>query len=255
MRLLIDSIIAFMLVGLLVGVMIHHRQESAELNEVQAVHRSLGRLHEAATLHRVLDAEGDARRGYLRIVKPQWFGRDLPVNVLLGRDHPWIDVAPPGDLAEHPPDPVADASDQAGFWYNPGRGIFRARVMRQVSERETLALYNRVNGCALGSIVPDPDPARQPVALTPADATTALASPEAGVIERATPAARPDGAPPIDHIPEDEVVTLDFDQPDPPSLYEPAQTTPGRDADATDTPDSSPAEPAPRQERRTLRSP
>ncbi len=251
MRLVIDSMIGLMLVGIVVGVMLYHRQETVALDEVQSVHQSLADLHEAATLHRVLGAEGDARGGYLRIVKPAWFGERMPINVLLGRDHPWIDVAPPGDLAEHPPDPVADSSEQAGFWYNPARGIFRARVLRQVSERDTLALYNRVNSCALRSILPhpDPDPARRPVALAPADATTALASPNRGVIERATqrPAAAP--PPPITDVPEDEVVTLDFDQPDPPSLYEPTPPPPKPVAHDQPTP---PAQPT---ERRTLRQP
>jgi len=257
MRLVIDSIIALMLVGLLVGVMVHHRQESAELGEVRAVHEALARLHEAATLHRVLDAEGDARRGYLRIVKPAWFGQELPVNVLVGHDHPWIDVAPPADLADHPPDPVADSSQQAGFWYNPNRGIFRARVRRQVSERQTLALYNRVNGCALSSAVPDPAPARQPVALAPADLTTALASPEPGRVQPATRPSPADAPPAIDDIPEDEVVTLDFDPPDPPSLYEPPASaghdppkTEGSAADRTPQPQTA-SESSPR---RTLRS-
>lgn len=209
MRLVVDSMIGLMLLGIFAGVLLFHRQESSQIDKTQSVHDSLARLHEAAVLHRVIESEGDARSDYLRHVSPGWFaGGELPVNLLLDRNRPWIDVAPPGDFAAHPPDPVADAVGQAGFWYNPNTGVFRARVPRQVTARDTLNLYNRINAAALAAVTPVNDPSRMPVALSTEDVSTALASPPP---QRLTPSAqaRVAAPEPIDVFDESEVITLD----------------------------------------------
>lgn len=244
MRLLIDSLIGLMLVGIVVGVLIHHRRAEAELDDARQVQAALDQLQTAAELHRVLEAEGDARRGYLRTVDPRWFGDAMPDNALLP-DHAWIDVAPPGDTAAHPPDPVVESSDQPGFWYNPALGVFRARVPRQVSNRDTLALYNQVNTSALTALPLAADPARRPVALRPPDTTTALASPRrAASVE-------------THHLAPPPVATRQS-PPDPVILFDPdirvdvPPAVPGHDAAAA-TPPAAQA-PAPPRPRRTLRS-
>ena len=173
MRLIVDSLIALMLVGIFAAVLLHYQQQQRRLEDIRFVHRSLARLHEQATYHGALDevkdtagvnpsdavadadtatsAQAYADRFPARIA-PDWFGEHLPLNVLVSTHQPWIDLAPPDDQSAHPPDPVIRDGDEAGFWYNPNRGIFRARVPAQFSTQETLRLYNRVNGTALLSL-------------------------------------------------------------------------------------------------------
>ncbi|MFW6059363.1 MAG: hypothetical protein ACODAQ_04235 [Phycisphaeraceae bacterium] len=164
MRLIVDSLIAMMLICILGAVVVHYQQEQRRLHDVRFVHRSLARLHEQATFRSALRdaADGEEEVRFPARVAPQWFERDLPLNVLVPLHQPWIDVAPEGDMAEHPPDPVLQNSSQAGFWYNPNRGIFRARVEPQLSEKRTLEMYNRVNGTALLSLPRDDTAARAP---------------------------------------------------------------------------------------------
>jgi hypothetical protein len=122
--------------------------------------------------HKALeDAEADRPRpDYPRQVRPKWFNQHLPLNVLVGKQHPWIDLAPKRDAAAHPPDPVIAGPDQAGFWYNPSTGVFRARVPRRGSRKKTLALYNAVNRSSLstlpGSGAPKRANGRGPVPLS-----------------------------------------------------------------------------------------
>ena len=172
MRLIVDSLIALMLVGILATVVLHYRQEHREYEQIRFVHHSLARLQEQTVYYRAMAQVRDARARHVRTLNndsgfpeqilPTWFDDKLPLNVLVSIRHPWIDLAPPGDHRDHPPDPVIEAPEQAGFWYNPQRGIFRARVPAQFSEDRTLRLYNRVNGTALLALPHDEDPDRQP---------------------------------------------------------------------------------------------
>lgn len=162
MRIVIDSLIAVMLVAVLACVlMLNHQRRDGEAS-VAVVQNALKRLHDQAAYHTAL---ASAERETLLVhVHEAWFGRDLPTNVLAEGERPWLDLAPPGDFGLHPPDPVISGSNQAGFWYNPTTGTFRARVMPGPSEAQTLALYNRVNGTALDTFEQMPDPARKPIA-------------------------------------------------------------------------------------------
>ncbi len=167
MRLIVDSLIALMLVGILAAVLLHYQQEQRQLAKLRFVHHSLARLQKVTTYHSALDDfEPDAvqakPKAFPRRVAPDWFGDELPLNVLTSIHHPWLDVAPPNDTADHPPDPVIVRADQAGFWYNPNRGVFRARVPAQFTPQDTLRLYNRVNGTALLSLPTDGHTERKP---------------------------------------------------------------------------------------------
>lgn len=175
MRLIVDSLIALMLVAILATVILHYRHEHRELEQIRFVHESLARLHEQATFHRAMtqvqhardtlerpDRAAEAEAAFPERISPEWFDGTLPLNVLVPTRHPWLDLAPPGDHHDHPPDPVLESPDQAGFWYNPQRGIFRARVPAQFSSERTLALYNRVNGTALLALPSDNASDREP---------------------------------------------------------------------------------------------
>lgn len=172
MRLIVDSLIALMLVAILGTIVLHYRQQQQEFEQIRIVHHALARLHEQTIYHRALEQVREARARHARTVNeavdfpefvaPTWFGDDLPLNVLAPIRQPWLDVAAPADSGDHPPDPVIKHPDQAGFWYNPNRGVFRARVPAQFSEERTLELYNRVNATYLLELPYDDDPQRQP---------------------------------------------------------------------------------------------
>ncbi len=179
MRLLVDTLIALMLVGILVGVLLYHRQRTAELRDIALVHQSLAMLHEQAIYHGALQPLNDPQDGgqaaqgenpMPATISLAWFGLSIPVNPLapvLSGDQPWLDLAPPGDSGDHPPDPVITRPTQAAFWYNPARGIFRARIGPQFSNTQALTLYNRLNQTALQTLPTGNDSQRKPVPLIP----------------------------------------------------------------------------------------
>ncbi|WP_432798597.1 hypothetical protein [Poriferisphaera sp. WC338] len=176
MRLLIDTLIAVMLAMILVGVLFYHRGKSESGAQLEQVREALVRLRVAAVYHGGLKEAPLSRAGYVITVSPSWFEEGMPRNELLSADHPWIDVAPEGDMSDQPPDPVCVKKSQAGFWYNPNRGIFRARVPAGVTSEVTLVMYNRVNDCALPTLPAYIDEARGPVALKALPEAEAYAS-------------------------------------------------------------------------------
>ena len=117
----------------------HVTQERADLRNATAIGRSF--------LHPYPD-QPDAR----------WFRAGLPTNNFAA-GQPWVDMAPPGDLGLHPPDPVIYRADQPGFWFNPNLGIFRARV-RPIPGIRNVELYNQCNQVNLSELPRDTDPAR-----------------------------------------------------------------------------------------------
>ncbi len=109
----------------------------------------------AAMVETVKSPEGWPQR-----VDPEWFGTDPPRNRWIVGERPWVEVAS-GDQS-HLQDPIIRAVDEragadlAEFWYNPANGNVRARVPSGASDRETLALYNKVNAAALESLFETP---------------------------------------------------------------------------------------------------
>ncbi len=155
MRLLIDSLIALMLLGILAAVLLHHHDQQEHLRQIRAVHEALADLEDQALFRGALigNSQSQAER-FPPAISPTWFDHGLPDNLLVPGRQPWIDVAPESDDNDNPPDPVLTRPTQAKFWYNPSRGIFRARVPRQFSDQATLDLYNLVNGTYLRSLDP-----------------------------------------------------------------------------------------------------
>jgi len=243
MRLVIDSLIVVMVLGVLGGVLYLNRTTEEGEQDTASVIAALSQLHEETEHQTAIATAVAGRETVVAQVMPHWFADGVPVNVLVGEGQPWIDLAPPGDEGIHPPDPVVTGPGQAGFWYNPTAGVFRARVMPQLSEADTLALYNQLNGTALTAFEEAPDPARQPLAYTPGQTpNTNYASPAADYLENSTTAElrveRPGGVikPHVEPTPppqrpqnlyEEDTVILDLDAParpepqaDDPSLFE-----------------------------------
>ncbi len=88
--------------------------------------------------------------GWPEVIDPRWFDGEPPRNVMLGARHPWMEVASTLEYAlDHPAQRVAINEQLAGLWYNPAKGIVRARVMQTVSDEKAIELYNRINGSSI----------------------------------------------------------------------------------------------------------
>ena len=98
--------------------------------------------------------------GWPRKVDAAWFGDAPPRNTWVTGGRPWLEIASAEQASLT--DPVMRAVDDrvgaelAEFWYNPANGSVRARVPCGASDRETLRLYNRVNGSSLESLFESP---------------------------------------------------------------------------------------------------
>lgn len=167
MRIVMDILIVSMLVAILAGVVWHYRGQEQEYGEHAAVHEALDRLYTQMLLHATSTKDGKTQ-GFPPIIDQTWFEEKeqaVPVNSMAPSANPWLDIAPPGDMNDHPPDPMILTETQAGFWYNPNRGIVRARVAPQFSESETLKLYNQLNNVGIDSVKYIDDDARKPIPL------------------------------------------------------------------------------------------
>lgn len=153
MRLLVDTLICLMLAGILGFVLVHTDEQASVKQKYASVQKSLGRLQEQVVYRRAMDSDADvAAAQWPALISPAWFGEELPLNPLVSSRNPWIDVAPVGDLALHPPDPIITRDAQAGFWYNPNNGVFRARIRPGFTDQETLQVYNQVNSTGLAEL-------------------------------------------------------------------------------------------------------
>lgn len=153
MRWFLDAIGLLTAVGLLLGVLAYQRAKERKEAVVERATCEVRRLgleikYRAASRIGVLNG-----RGWPVTVDPGWFGTDPPRNDLLAGARPWLEVATIDEAGlEHPPVRMAIREDMAAFWYNPYQGLVRARVPVLVSDADSLALYNRLNGCGLVSI-------------------------------------------------------------------------------------------------------
>lgn len=185
MRLLVDTVIALMLAAMLGGALLSQRQDREQLDRIAAVQQSV-RAIQSQALYRAAMGEVEATpSGYSRKIDIAWFDGP-PRNILVedeGEAFQWIDY--PAEDAHQAFDPthIVASGGQASFWYNPFRGIVRARVPRQFTQQATVDLYNLVNGTSLrvadcrwdyreGPRVVSRDDPEKPVAATPASDST-----------------------------------------------------------------------------------
>ena len=140
-------------------VAIQYSRSSSANNVVTDTELALARFHSVLKVQATTNGVAVNGRGWPNTIEGGWFGDDPPRNHLLTGDRPWVELAPAEDAdRDHPADPVAfdmDGQRSASFWYNPYRGVVRARVAPQINEDATLALYNRVNGVFLTTLAPE----------------------------------------------------------------------------------------------------
>jgi len=142
---------AVLAVGLGLGAFYYiQHQDDQQIKEVSA---GLRRFEQVLVFKGASKEAEVSERGWPLSVDPHWFGTAIPQNLLVTPDRPWLEVA----MAEQatmsdPPLRVAIGTQVAAFWYNPYKGIVRARVPVAISDRRALELYNRVNGTNLDSL-------------------------------------------------------------------------------------------------------
>ncbi len=166
MRWLLEiGLVSVVLVVIVLGLS-QHRDAAQAATAESSTRDALDRLYERAAYHGALQQSALQGFRFPPVIEPAWFGLELPTNRSTP-DQPWIDIAPPGDMGDHPPDPVVLREGQAGFWYNPNIGLFRARVPLGLGDRDAVERYNRLNDTSVARLPRDSDPRRQPLAFEP----------------------------------------------------------------------------------------
>ncbi len=156
MRLLMNTLVALMLAGILAGVIFFNRVQEAQASDTRGTVDAIRQIQQQLTLQVALERVEMTDAGWPRTVDTAWFPLELTDNGLLSPGHPWMEVAGPAQRHRlHPISITADDRSIASFWYNPYQGIVRARVPSGMTDAETLRLYNQVNKCGLTSLVPE----------------------------------------------------------------------------------------------------
>ncbi|MBX3373275.1 MAG: hypothetical protein KF817_05520 [Phycisphaeraceae bacterium] len=162
MRFLQALLIVVMVGGIVVLMHDSRRRDALFDADVRETRDAVVQLQRLLALHEVLEQQGHADRAVDRpvatTIDPEWFrrlqlGDAPPRNALLDGRRPWIEIAADTNRSlEHPPRPIATSESDAAFWYNPYRGIVRARVPAALSEPEALDAYNTINGTTVHSL-------------------------------------------------------------------------------------------------------
>jgi hypothetical protein len=149
-RLIVNSLVFLMILGLLAGVVLSTRRTWTASRTREATYAEVLRFQRQIAVHSQLGAAALNERGYPKSVEPTWFNGHLPENILLPPEHPWLEIADKEHADRlHPVNWATDDIRVARFWYNPEQGVVRARVPREASEPAAADLYNDVNGTDL----------------------------------------------------------------------------------------------------------
>ncbi len=130
---------------------------SDEANEAALMVQTREAVH---TIDQILKLKATAdetalnERGHAITVDVKWFKDGVPRNPMLGKPHPWLEIASEAEAGLlHPPVRLAVSECLAEFWYNPYQGVVRARVPVMISDSKSTALYNRINGTSIANIL------------------------------------------------------------------------------------------------------
>lgn len=148
MRLVVDCLIALIVLVVLATILVQQRARADQIGLIEETQHALHTIESKAIFHAGLGDAALTRRGYPLSIDEMWF-EQLPVNTLTGPTIVWIEVTAEDDIRAFNPHRITATDGRAAFWYNPYRGIVRARVPMQTSEQATVELYNMVNGTTL----------------------------------------------------------------------------------------------------------
>lgn len=145
----IDVVVIGAAAAALVTALNLYENELQDQSTVDSTRAALSTIRSEIGIHSaVADVELN-EFGYPHQVDPAWFNGAALRNKLAKDNSPWVELAMPGELdRNHPSDPTFRGGRGAMFWYNPVRGIIRARVPDQTTDEATFALYESINGDA-----------------------------------------------------------------------------------------------------------
>ena len=153
MRLITDTLVGLMLVGLAAGAVLHHHHKRDLEERVRTTRGEVERFQSQIMLQAAMEKVPLTQRGHPQTVELEWFDGDLPSNDLMGDTYPWVEIARSSRRDRlHPVNRMATTHEVAQFWYNPYTGVVRARVPDSLSDATALQLYNRVNDSDLARI-------------------------------------------------------------------------------------------------------
>lgn len=149
------------LLGLIAGSVYLARRSADDDSLLDRSRHSVRRFEQVVKLRASTSPEYDTqRRGFPAVIDLTWFDGDAPRNPMLGKEHPWLEIAGPEQAEmQHPAVRQAVDGTYAGLWYNPYQGVVRARVPVMISDEQALATYNFVNGSQVRSLF-DEEPER-----------------------------------------------------------------------------------------------
>ena len=148
MRLVVDGIIAFVLALVLGAVLLQQQARASELRRVEITQQAVRTIASQALFRGSLEESEVSRRGYPLTIDQNWFEQP-PANRVAQAAGGWLDVATEAQSQLLHPEQITTQRGGCAFWYNPYRGIVRARVTMLASDQATVDLYNLVNGCML----------------------------------------------------------------------------------------------------------
>ncbi len=154
MRRIVDIAAVLLVVAVAAGVMYFRMERQREEATERLVFADVQRFQQEVQKRAATgESTTNNARGWPITIEPAWFGGNPPQNPLLSSDRPWVEVAPTEQAyLLHPEVRIATDKSMAAFWYNPYQGIVRTRVPAMLNDDQALALYNRLNRCALSSI-------------------------------------------------------------------------------------------------------
>lgn len=208
---------------------------------VDRTRAAVDRVRQELTVRSATKTAEMSARGFPNTVDPDWFTDTDPVNALLSDHHPWLEIAGPEEAdLEHPVARIAINESDAGLWYNPYRGVVRARVPVTVSDDQALDLYNRINSVTLPDIFwaePPPRLSTLADASTSADASATSDNSGASDSSSATDkASTSEGSPPPAAKPtrrragkQGPLIVVHRGQPQPPAAPQTTDATPTRE--------------------------
>lgn len=155
MRRVVDLVGVLIVAGIAVGYYAHTQSWGSQDANLETTRAALVQIQGEVVIRSQSGQADTNPRGWSATVVPAWFGGELPKNTLLSDDRPWLEIAPVEHAHLEHPRPIFDASGHdAAFWYNPARGIVRARVPMMPTDKHTLDAYNRINSTSLDSLAP-----------------------------------------------------------------------------------------------------
>ncbi len=149
LRACIDVLIVLSATAVMMTTLRMYQSGLADQSDIDATRAALSTIDAEIGIRSALGGPALNQYGHPPSVDPSWFGGAEPINALAESPAPWIEMALEDEAAlMHPIDPTFSGGRGAMFWYNPIRGVVRARVPQQASDATSRELYRLVNGDA-----------------------------------------------------------------------------------------------------------